>query len=148
MSSLIKNKKAHFNYEILEKYEAGLELFGFEVKSLRNRAGSLEGSHVTIRGDEAYLVGAHIPPFQLANAPKDFDAYRNRRLLLKKKEIGTLAGTERQKGLTIVPISMYNKGRNIKVEIGIARGKKKFDKRQTIKKRDTERDIQRTLKDQ
>ena len=146
MAVLLKNKKAHFDYEISETLEAGIELFGYEVKSLRGKLGSLEGSHVVIRGGEAYLVGANIPPYQPANTTKEYDPARNRRLLLTKKEIASLESTERQKGLTIVPISVYNKGRNIKLEIGIARGKKKYDKRETIKRRDTERDIKRSLK--
>ncbi len=143
---LIQNKKAHFDYEILEKFTAGIELLGFEVKALRGKMGSLEGSYVTIRGGEAYLIGSSIPPFQPNNTPKDYDPRRNRRLLLTKKEIASLAGTENKKGLTIVPISVYNAGRKIKVEIGVARGKKKFDKRETIKKRETDREIRRTLK--
>ena len=143
---LIQNKKAHFDYEILEKFTAGIELLGFEVKALRGKMGSLEGSYVTIRGGEAYLIGSSIPPFQPNNTPKDYDPRRNRRLLLTTKEIASLAGTENKKGLTIVPISVYNAGRKIKVEIGVARGKKKFDKRETIKKRETDREIRRTLK--
>ena len=147
MFSLIEHKKAHFNYEILETFEAGIELLGFEVKSLRKRQGSLEGARVVVRGNEAYLVGATIPPYQPANAPKDYDSTRTRRLLLTKKEIAQLSGTESKKGLTIVPISVYNKGRKLKISIGIARGKKKFDKRETIKKRDVEREMRRTLKE-
>lgn len=146
--SLIKNKKAHFNYEILEKIEAGIELLGFEVKSLKKGQGSLEGSHVTMRGNEAYVVNMQIPPYQPANTPKDYDPTRNRRLLLTKKEITGLAGAEGQKGLTIVPLSVYNKGRKLKIEIATVRGKKKYDKRETIKKRDTEREIRRSLKNE
>ncbi len=144
--SLIQNKKAHFNYEITEKLEAGIELIGLEVKSLRKGQGNLEGSHVTIRGKEAYLIGMQIPPFQSANTPESYNPTRNRRLLLTKKELKELEGVEHQKGLTIVPISVYNKGRKLKVELGIARGKKRFDKRQTIKKRETDRETRRTLK--
>lgn len=143
---LIQNKKTYLNYEILEKFTAGIELLGFEVKSLRAKLGSLEGSYTTIRGGEAYLVGSYIPPFQPGNTPKDYDPRRNRKLLLTKKEIAELAGTENKKGLTIIPILVYNKGRKIKVEIGVARGKKKYDKRETLKKRDAEREIERTLK--
>jgi SsrA-binding protein len=146
--SLIQNKKAHFNYEILEKIEAGIELLGFEVKSLKKGQGSLEGAHITIRGNEAFVIGMQIPPYQPANTPKDYEPTQNRRLLLTKKEITSLAGAEGQKGLTIVPISVYNKGRKLKLEIAIVRGKKKFDKRETIKKRDTEREIRRTLKNE
>ena len=143
--SLITNKKAHFNYEITEKLVSGIELFGFEVKSLRNGQGSLEGSYVTIRGGEAFLIGMNIPPYQANNTPKDYDPVRNRKLLLHKPEIARLAEIESKKGLTIVPISVYNIGRFLKVDLGIAKGKKKFDKRETIKKREAERDIQRDL---
>ena len=144
--SLVQNKKAYFNYEILEKYEAGIELFGFEVKSLKNSQASLEGAHVAIRGNEAYVTGMHISPYQPKNMPNDYDPIRNRRLLLTKKEIDKLAGAEGQKGLTIVPLSVYNKGRKLKIEIAIVRGKKKYDKREVIKKRDTEREVRREIK--
>jgi len=143
---LVANKKAYFNYEILEKLEAGIELLGFEVKSLKKGQGSLEGSHVTVRGSEAFVTGMQIPPYQPANTPKDYDLIRNRKLLLTKKEIAKLSGEENQKGLTIIPLSVYNKGRKLKIEIAVVRGKKKYDKRETIKKRDTERDIRRELK--
>jgi SsrA-binding protein len=143
--SLIQNKKAYFNYQISDRYTAGIELLGFEVKSVRLKTGSLDGAYITIRGGEAYLIGADIPAFQPKNAPEDFDAKRNRRLLLTKKEIAELAEREAKKGLTIVAIAMYNTGRKIKIEIGVGRGKKEFDKRETIKKRDTDREIRRTL---
>jgi SsrA-binding protein len=146
MSVLVSNKKVLLNYEILEKFEVGIELLGFEVKSLKQKLGSLAGSYVIVRGAEAYLIAAHIPPYQAGNTPKDYDSYRNRKLLLTRKEITELIGIEKQKGLTIVPVSVYNKGRKVKVEIAIARGKKKYDKRQTLKKKDALRDIQRTLK--
>lgn len=146
MSTVIQNKKASFNYEIVEKFDAGIELFGFEVKSLRNGKGSLDGAHVTVRGGEAYLIGAHVTPYQINNTPPSYDPDRNRRLLLTKEEIGKLAGLESKKGLTIVPISVYNAGRKLKIAIAIARGKKKFDKRETLKKRESDREIQRTLK--
>jgi SsrA-binding protein len=143
--SLIQNRKAYFNYEILEKIEAGIELLGFEVKSLKKGQGSLEGSHITVRGNEAFVVNMQVPPYQPTNTPKEYDPLRNRRLLLTKKEISELASAEGQKGLTIVPLSVYNKGRKLKLEIAIVRGKKKFDKREAIKKRDTEREIRRSL---
>lgn len=142
---LLENRKAHFNYEFLERLNAGIELFGHEVKSLRDRLGSLEGAHVIVRGGEAFLVGAYIPAYQPKNAPKGCDERRNRKLLLTRKELHDLAQSESKKGLTIVPISVYNKGRKIKVDIAIARGKKKFDKRETIKRRETERDIRREM---
>lgn len=144
--SLIQNKKIHFNYEILERYEAGIELLGIEVKALRAGRGSLEGSHVTIRGGEAYLIGATIAPYQTGNTPKGFDATRNRRLLLTKEEIAELATKESKKGLTIVPVNVYNKNHKLKVEIAVVRGKKAHDKRETIKKREAERDVMREIK--
>ncbi|MBI4155992.1 MAG: SsrA-binding protein SmpB [Candidatus Zambryskibacteria bacterium] len=145
--SLITNKKAYFNYEILDTYVAGIELFGFEVKSLKGGQGSLEGSYVTVRGGEAYIVRMFVPPYQPANTPKDYDPYRNRKLLLTKKEIKDLETIENKKGLTIVPLSVYNKGRKIKLDIATAKGKKKFDKRETLKKRDTDKQTRREFSD-
>lgn len=146
--NLIEHKKARLDYEVLEEFEAGLELLGHEVKSLRARHGKLEGSHAIVRGGEAYIVGMHIPPYQAANTSDDYDPERSRKLLLTKKELGNLATYEGQKGLTIVPISVYNKGSKLKVKLAIARGRKNYDKRAVLKKRDTDRDIRRTLKNQ
>ena len=146
MTQLAHNRKAGFDYEILDRSEAGIELFGYEVKSVRAKHASLDGAHVTVRGGEAYLIGASITPLQPKNAPEGFDDRRNRRLLLNKKEIAELAARGEQRGLTIVPISMYNKGRTIKVEIAVVRGKKQFDKRETLKKRESDRDVFRDLK--
>lgn len=144
--SLIQNKKVHFNYEILERFDAGIELLGTEVKALRAGRGSLEGAHVTVRGGEAYLVGATVQPYQTGNMPKGYDATKNRRLLLTQSEITELAAQESKKGLTIVPVSVYNKGHKLKVEIAVVRGKKEHDKRETIKKREAERDVMRDIK--
>ncbi len=152
--SLIEHKKARLNYDILKEFEAGLELHGFEVKSLRAGHGKLEGAHIIVRpsgkrgGFEAFLVGAQVPPYQAANTPKEYEPERARRLLLTQKELVELADNEKQKGLTIVPLSVYNKGRNLKLKIAVARGRKSFDKRAVLKERDTKRDIQRTLKNQ
>ncbi len=147
MGVVIHNKKASFNFEFLEEFNAGLELLGHEVKSVRKGRGKLEGAHIVVRGGEAYLVGASIEPYQPSNTEKSYDPSRPRRLLLNKKELNQLLGAESQKGLTIVPISMYNdKSNKLKLRIAIARGKKKYDKRETIKKRDTDRDISRILK--
>jgi SsrA-binding protein len=163
MATLIENKKIRLEYEILERFEAGIELLGIEVKSLRGRNGSLLGAYAVVRGGEAFLVRAHIPPFQEKNTPPSYDPYRTRKLLLKKSEIAELAKIENKKGLTIAPVSVYSKdGRKnakngapskskhdgmtsgkIKVEIAVVRGKKKYDKRETLKKRSTERDIAR-----
>jgi SsrA-binding protein len=146
--SLIEHKKARLNYEILEQYEAGIELLGHEVKSLRQKHGKLEGAHVVVRGGEAYIVGMSVPAYQPANTDKTYDPARTRKLLLTKKELRALGEMESQKGLTVVPLSVYNKGRNLKVDIVVVRGRKKFDKRAVLKKRDTDRDIRRTLKNQ
>src|SRR3989344_5027710 len=116
MAHYAENRKARFDYEIIKKYEAGIELLGVEVKSVRGGRMSLEGAFVIIRGDEVFLINANIPPYQPQNAPKDYDPLRNRKLLLTKKEIAELAGKGRI-NLTIVPISVYNKNRKIKVEI-------------------------------
>ncbi|TSC70476.1 MAG: ssrA-binding protein [Parcubacteria group bacterium Gr01-1014_46] len=145
--SLITNKKAYFDFEITDTYSAGLELFGFEVKSLRKGQGSLEGSYVTVRGSEAYLIGSFIPPFQEKNAPVDFDPRRNRKLLLTSKEIDEIGKIEKTKGLTIVPISVYNKGGVLKVDLGVGKGKKKHDKRETLKKQSVERENRREFVD-
>ncbi len=145
--TLVINKKLGLDYEILETFEAGVELLGYEVKSIRGKQGSLLGSYVTVRGGEAFLINAEIPPYQEKNTPESYNPRRNRRLLLTKTEIEKLAGLEVQKGLTIAPVSMYNKGHKVKIEIAIVRGKKKFDKRQDIKKRDTDRELRRDFKD-
>ena len=145
---LVQHKKARLNYDILEEFEAGIELLGHEVKSLRGKQGKLEGSHVIVRGGEAYVVGMSIPPYQPKNIPESYDPERSRRLLLTKKELSTLAQAEGQKGLTIVPISVYNKNGKLKMRLAIARGRKKYDKRAVLKQRDTEREIRRTLKNE
>ena len=147
MAHYAENRKARFNYEILEKYETGIELLGTEVKSVRGGQMSLEGAFIIVRGGEVYLINANIPPYQVKNAPRDYDPLRNRRLLLTKKEIGELGGNEKNKSLTIVPLSVYNKGRKIKVEIALVKGKKKYDKRETLKKHDTDREIRRQMKE-
>lgn len=147
MTTLVENGKAHFNYEILEKIEAGIELLGFEVKALKGKQGSLDGAHVLIRGGEAYVVNMLISPYQEKNTPKEYEPRRNRRLLLKKEEIRKLSDTEGSNGLTIVPISIYNKGPLIKISIAVVRGKKKYDKRETTKKRETDRVVRREFVD-
>ncbi len=141
--ALVSNKKAHRDYALLEKFEAGMELVGTEVKSLRSGNAKLEGARVVVRGNEAFLVGAHIAPYQPKNTDERYDPARTRRLLLNHKEIQNLLSAEGTKGLTIVPISVYNKGRTLKLEIAIAKGKKQYDKREDIKKRDTERRLKR-----
>ena len=146
--ALIEHKKARLNYEILEEFEAGLELLGTEVKSLRASQGKLDGSHVIVRGGEAYVVGMHIPPFQPKNTDTGYDPDRSRRLLLNKKELIQLSDYESQRGLTIVPLRVYNKGKVLKLTVAAARGRKAYDKRAVLKERDTKREIERTLKNQ
>jgi SsrA-binding protein len=147
MSVILSHKRAHFDFDILETFEAGISLLGTEVKSLRGGHGKLEGAYVVIRGGEALLVGASIPAFQKKNVSPSYDPERPRTLLLTKKELMELNQKSEKQGLTIVPIKLYNKCSKLKLEIGIARGKKKYDKREAIKKRDTDRDVQREIRD-
>lgn len=146
--AFIENKKARLEYEFLGTFEAGAELFGHEVKAIKKGMGNLEGARIMVRGGEAFLAGATISAYQQKNTPESYDPERTRRLLLNKKEIVELAGAEGQKGLTIVPIKWYNSKRKLKLEITVARHKKKYDKRQTLKERDTKRQIERTLKNE
>lgn len=148
MPNLLEHKKARYDYEILETHEAGVQLFGTEVKALRERRGKLEGAHISVRGGEAFLLNAEIPPYQPGNVPGDYDPVRNRRLLLTKKELVHLAQAEDKEGHTIIPLAFYDKGRMIKLKIGIARGKKKSDKRQEILKREHLRDVARAVKNE
>lgn len=148
MTTYIQNKRATFDFEVLDTYEAGLVLHGYEVKAIRAGKGNLKGAHVLVRGDEAFLVGASITAYQPKNTPKDYDSERNRLLLLSKKEIAELDQKTNTERLTAIPLKLYNAGRKIKLEIALARGKKKTDKRETIKERETKRDIERTLKNQ
>ena len=147
MTTLIDNGKIHFDYEVMETFEAGIELLGFEVKSVKVKKGSLEGSYVIVRGREAFLMGALISPYQENNTPEGYDPRRNRRLLLTVDEIRKLDDIGSGKGLTIVPIKVYNKSNLIKVSIGVVRGKKKYDKRETTKKRETDRNLRREFRD-
>jgi SsrA-binding protein len=144
--TLIEYKKALLRFAPQETFAAGLELLGTEVKALRARLGSLDGARVVVRGGEAWLLGATIPPYQAKNAPKDYDPERTRRLLLTKQEIIKIAAAEGAKGLTIIPLKVYTKRRNIKIDIAIVRGKGKVDRREDIKKRDAARESERLLK--
>lgn len=146
MKALAYNKRAPFDYELMEKYEAGLVLLGTEVKSVRAGHMSLRGAFVTIHNNEAYLTNATIPPWQPSNTPETYDPQRSRRLLLKKEELKELVGSHHTHGLTIIPIRVYTKGPHVKLEIALARGKKKFDKKEAKKERDIERDVDRLLR--
>ena len=144
--SLIENKKAHLRFEILKPFQAGIELSGAETKSLRAKQGSLEGARVLVRGGEAFLVGMTIPPYQASNTPEDYEPERVRKLLLKKDEIAELADAEAKKGLTVIPFEMYNNGRYVKARIAIVRGKNKADKREDLRRKDDEREIQQAMR--
>jgi len=146
MGVLSENKKAHFNYEILEKIEAGIALIGQEVKSIKTGRINLAGSYVGLANNELFLIGANVPPYQPKNAPPDYLPERPRKLLLKKQEINYLIGKIKEKGLTLVPLRIYTKKAKIKIEFGIARGKKKADKRDSIKKKALNKEIERELK--
>lgn len=141
-----ENKKAFFDYEILEKYEAGIVLEGHEVKAVKTGKVSIAGSYVKLMGREAFLVGAVIQPYQPLNAPKNYDPQRSRKLLLNKKEIDSFIGKTSEKGLTIVPLRVYGRKGRVKLEIGLAKAKKKADKREKIKKREEKKKLQRALK--
>ena len=146
MGVFAENRKAYFDYEIKEIFEAGLVLSGAEVKSIKNGRMNLAGSYVNFHNNEPYLIGTSIAPYQPKNQPADYDPSRSRKLLLNKKEIDYLLGKTKQKGLTLIPLKVYNKGRKIKIEIGLARGKKQYDKRAAISKKEVERKIERELK--
>ncbi|MBU2542769.1 SsrA-binding protein SmpB [Patescibacteria group bacterium] len=141
------NKKAKYDYEILDTFEAGLILTGQEVKSIRTGHVSLKGAFVNIHGNEAFLVNVHISKYKFAGTIKDYDPERSRKLLLKRKEIDYLRGKSQEKSLTIIPLSVYNKGRHIKVEIGVGKGKKKYDKRDSIKRRELKRELEGKIKE-
>ena len=139
-----ENKKAYFDYEVVEKYEAGLILSGQEVKSIRTGHMHLSGSYVMIKNTEPTLVGAKIPAYQPGNAPANYNPEQPRKLLLNKKEIDYLAGKINERGFSLIPLKVFDKNGRIKLEFALAKGKKKFDKKEKIKKRDVEREIQRT----
>lgn len=141
----IFNRRARFDYHLLEKFEAGVVLSGAEVKSAKAGHVSLEGAFVQLRDGEAWLTNAHIHPYPFADN-RDYEPRRSRKLLLNKNELLKISQKTTLAGLTIIPIVCYNKGSKIKVEIALAKGKKQFEKREAIKKRDIEREIQSSLK--
>lgn len=146
MKTLCYNRRAKYDYEMLEKLEAGLSLLGTEVKSVKAGNMSLRGAFVTLHNNEAFLTNSTIPPWQVKNAPSDYDPTRSRKVLLKKSELKHLVGSHQTKGLTIVPLSVYTKGPRIKLELALARGKKKHDRKQEKKERDIQRDTERMLR--
>ncbi len=142
MELLAENRRARFDYDISETVEAGVELQGQEVKSARGGQMNIGGSHAIIRGGEAWLINAGIPPYQALNAPEGYDPKRTRRLLLKKEEIETLAGKTKEK-YSLIPLRAYIKNNRIKVELGVGKPRKKRDKRELLKKRAMEGDMRR-----
>ncbi len=146
MSQLCSNPKARFNYEIQETLDAGIVLYGFEVKSLRAKRGQMLGAFVVFENGMPYLKGLRIPPFQENNTPTWYEPERKRNLLLTHEDIARIQRKKEEAGLTVIPLSIFLKKNLVKVELAIARGKKLHDKRETIKKRDMERDVGRTLK--
>ncbi len=149
---LATNKKAYFNYHILDKIEAGLKLEGQEVKSAKQKNISLKGAYVTIsytghnHQPEAWLLNAHISPYKFAGNLKSYNPTRSRKLLLNKNEIIGLIGLKKQKGLTFIPISVYTKKGLVKLLLGVCRGKKLYDKREDLKKKQSQREMNRMLR--
>lgn len=146
MKILARNKIAQFDYEILEKYEAGIVLTGAEVKSVKLGNINLKGGYITIHQEEAWLINVHIAPYIKAGKKERYEAEKPRKLLLHRKELNSLIGKLKQKGLTLVPLSIYTKRGKIKVEFGLCRGKRKYEKRERIKQKEAERKIQRGLR--
>lgn len=146
MATLARNKDAFFNYSIEHELEAGIVLAGHEVKSVKTGGVSLKGAHVTITKEQAYLINAHIAAYKYAGDLPGYEPTRTRKLLLNRKEISHLIGKYKEQGMAVVPLEMYTKRGLVKVKIGIGRGKKKYDKREAIKKKEDERKIQRMIK--
>jgi len=142
---IVSNRKARHEYQILEVFEAGIVLKGTEVKSLRKRNANLQDSYAIIKNGELWLLGLHISPYEQGNI-NNHDPVRTRKLLIQKKELRKLLSKIAEQGLTLVPLSMYFKGPYAKVELAVGRGKKSYDKREAIAKRDAQRNIARTLR--
>lgn len=142
---LVSNRKAGFNYEILETFEAGIVLKGTEIKSLRDNGGNLQDSWITIRNSEAWLIGCSIAPYRFGNI-YNHEERRERKLLLHKRELVELHSAQQEKGYTLIPLSLYLKNGRVKVKIAIGKGKKTFDKRQAIQDREEKRTISRAMK--
>ncbi len=140
------NRKARHDYDIEETFEAGIVLTGSEIKSVRSGRVQLRGSYARVYREEAYLYEAHISPYEQAGTHYNHEPTRPRKLLLHRREIKRIDGLIRQKGLTLVPLKLYFKGRRVKLELGVARGKKSYDKREDIAKRDADRTIERAMK--
>lgn len=147
MATLAQNKRARFDYEILDTYEGGLVLSGAEVKSAKTGRMQISGAFVFIRDGEAWLKNAFIAPYGPAGEQPEYESNQDRKILLHKREIRRLIGKSEAEGLTIVPLSVYVKGGLIKIEIGVAKGKKQHEKRDAIKKRDVVRELRAKMKE-
>ena len=144
--NLLVNKQVKRSYEITDTFEAGIKLSGWEVKTLRKKHGSLKEAYVTV-GDEVWLVNCYLPLYQPGHTMyESIDPYQKRKLLLSRKQIENLKSSQKQQGLTIVPMRIYGKGNLIKIEIAVARGKKIHDKRKTLKDRTSKREVERAMK--
>lgn len=146
MSDYAYNKRAGFDFELLETFEAGIELLGTEVKSVRAGHMSLRGAFVTMHNGSAFLTNANIPPWQAANTPASYDPTRSRQLLLNASQLDYLIGKTAEQGFTVVPVRVYPKKSHIKVEIALAKGKKAYNKKEKKKEQDIQRDIERLLR--
>ena len=146
MPTLASNRKAFHNYSIEDTIEAGLVLAGHEVKSVRGGQATLTGAYVTIRAGEAWLRNAYIGKYKQASNLEGYDESRERKLLLKRKEIERLQTQTQGKGLTLIPLELYTSKHHIKLKVGLARGKKQYDKRESIKKKELKRGLDRTLR--
>ena len=144
--SITVNRQARHEYFVLETYECGIELFGTEIKSIRNGSVNLKESWADIQNGEVFVYGMHISPYEQGNI-FNRDPFRVRKLLLHKKEINKLLGKIKQDGLTLIPLSLYYKGQRVKLELGLCKGKKLYDKREDIAKRDAKRNMDRAMKD-
>jgi SsrA-binding protein len=142
---IASNRRARHNFDILEMYEAGLVLLGTEVKALRDGRADLKESYARVEGNEAWLIGCHISPYAQGNRA-NHDPLRPRKLLLHRREISRLLGRVMEKGLTVVPLGLYFKGGRVKVELGLARGRKTLDKRQVIREREERREMDREVR--
>jgi len=148
MADYATNPKAFHDYEILETLEAGLVLRGYEVKSIKTGKVSIKGSYVRIINGTPYLVGALVSPYQPGNIPADYREQADRKLLMSKSQAANLVGLAKSHGITLVPLKLYDKKGLIKLEVGVARGKKKYDKRETLKKKDIARSRQRGMSEE
>lgn len=147
MSVSIKNRRVYREFEIIDEYEAGIKLKGSEVKAIKEGKGNLTGAHVKVGLKETWLIGFSIPPYSKSSNAENYDPIRTRKLLLNKSEISSLYGKTAQQGYTLIPLKVYTKGDIIKVSIGLARGRKKADKKAELIKKQLDRDLERATKE-